>query len=88
LLFVIEVVSNWGNYVLENKIAVVFVFYRGTKVLPLNCDAASEWTKPVENVKIKNYGNTKPNTPVGKSGEKQKTAQIVNIRGSRWAAGL
>jgi hypothetical protein len=31
---------------------------------------------------------TKPTTPIGKSGYKWKTAQIVNISGSRWAAAL
>jgi hypothetical protein len=87
------IIHNWirlqpRQYVLENKTAVVFCILSWHESPPFLCDAAYEWRNQVENVNIKNHGNVKPNTPIGISGQKWKIAQILNIRGSKWATAL
>jgi hypothetical protein len=54
--------------------------------LSVLCDAAWDRTKRFEDAEIKNLGNIKPDALIDEYGYKWKTAQVVNIHGSRCAA--
>jgi hypothetical protein len=89
LLSVIEPVSiQRGNYILENKTAIVFVFCRGTKVHHSFTVPRKNEQSESEMLKWNNLWNINPNTLIGKSRYQCKIGQIVYIRGSWWDAAL